>query len=82
MNTNARCQNPKVAGHKTVFLWLIHVDFSTAKNKLKILARVFPKLYKLLTLNWLDGLISHGLTLRSQFSSEELRSVALEHTDN
>lgn len=64
MRMNARCQNivacPKVAGHKAAFLLLIYVDVNIGKSQPQILAKVFPKLHKLFTLNWLDGLISHS----------------------
>lgn len=71
---------PKFAGHKETFVLLIYVDFSIAKNQPQILAKVFSKLHKFFTLNCLDDLISHRLTPRFPFCSEEFKNA--EHTDN
>ena len=73
---------PKVAEHKEAFVLLIYVDFSIANNQPQTLAKVFPKLHKFFTLKWLDDLISHRLTLRFPFCSEELKNAELEHMDN
>lgn len=60
----------------------IYVDFSIAKSQRQTLAKVFPKLHKFFNLNWLGDLISHRLTPRFPFCSEELKNVELEHMDN
>lgn len=75
MSKSMACR--KVAEHKEAFVLLMYVGFSITKNQPRILAKVFPKLHKFFTLNWLDDRISHRLTLRFPFCSEDSRIQSL-----
>lgn len=68
--------------HRAAFLLLMHVDFSIAKSQPQLLAKVFRKLHKLFTLNWLDDCNSRRHTPMFQICSGKARSTKLEHMDN